>query len=134
MKKENYRSPPIGQEISCTFKINDKKLLNNNGGKLKKILEEALLADKFHILGWTEHFFLPQGYSCVALLEESHADFHSYPEHNSLFFNMYSCRGENDVRNTIEYIENKLNYPEILFYSQNKIPVTKKAAKKLKNN
>jgi len=128
---KKYKSPEVGHEITCTFLIKDKNLLNNKNGKLKGMLEDALINDNFTILGWEEHQFKPKGYSCIALLQESHADFHTYPEHNSLVFNMYSCRGENDVRPTLNYIRIRLGNPEVLFYNDIKIPITKKSAKEL---
>ncbi len=131
LKINRYKSPEIGHEVTCTLEIKDKNLLNNKEGRLKKILEDALRADKFTILGWNEEHFSPQGYSCIALLKESHADFHTYPEHKSLVFNMYSCRGETDARNTLEYIMNRLNYPKIIFCNDIKVPVTKRSAKKI---
>jgi S-adenosylmethionine decarboxylase len=132
VKTKRYKSPEMGNEITCTFEIQDKNLLNNKEGKLRKLLEDALLADKFTILGWNDNKFIPEGYSCLALLKESHASFHTYPEHKTLVFEMYSCRGPSDVQNTFTYLFDKLNYPQIIFYRDNKVPVTRKAAKKLR--
>lgn len=123
-----YKSPELGHKITCTFRINNTNLLDNKGGRLKKILEDALTSDGFKILGWREHQFKPKGYSCIALLQESHADLHTYPEHRSLVFDMYSCRGENDVEKTFKYVSQALKNPQILFYSENQIPVTRRAA------
>ena len=127
----NYQSPPVGHEITCVFVIEDKPLLNNEGGRLKQILETALTSDKFNILGWAEHQFKPTGYSGVALLEESHAGVHTYPEHNSIALNMYSCRGEKDCKNTFDHFREHLGEHKIISYREAKVPVTIKAAKKL---
>ena len=126
-----YKSPPVGHEITCVFIIEDKPLLDNADGRLKKILGDALKSDKFNILGWVEHQFKPEGYSGVALLEESHADVHTYPEHNSIAFNMYSCRGENDCKKTFDYFKKHLLKYKIISYREAKVPVTIEAAKKL---
>ncbi|MDD5012641.1 MAG: S-adenosylmethionine decarboxylase [Candidatus Nanoarchaeia archaeon] len=131
---ENYKSSEIGHEITCTFKIEDRNLLNNQEGKLRELLRRALLKDNFNILNLAEYHFSPEGYSCIFLLGESHADVHTYPEHGSLVFNMYSCRGENDAKNTFEYLKKELNNPKIIFYKEDKVPVTEKAAKKLSSN
>ena len=128
VKKKGYRSPELGHQITCTFKIRDKSLLNNAGGKLRELLRKALLKDNFNILNLAEHHFSPEGYSCIFLLGESHADVHTYPEHESFVFNMYSCRGENDAKNTFEYIKKELHNPKVIFYQEDKIPVTEKVS------
>jgi len=102
-----YQSPPKGNEISCVMHGIDSAILNNNK-KLEKILLEALKKDKFKILGKAFHNFQPRGYTLVFLLAESHTSIHTYPEYNSLFFYLYSCRGEGDGMKTYEFIKEKL--------------------------
>mgnify|MGYP001610407502 CR=1 FL=1 len=110
----NYKASSVGTEISCTmYDINTEILDNNN--RLEQILLEALAKDNFRILDKVSHRFQPQGYTFVVLLAESHAAIHTFPEFNSLFFYLYSCRGENDGRKTFEYLKENLNPSSVDF-------------------
>lgn len=44
------------------------------------------------------------GYTSIGLLKESHISFHTYPEHNSIQIDFFSCKDLNKRQNT-EYIE-----------------------------
>ncbi len=44
---------------------------------------------------------MPAGYTIAAVLAESHASIHTYPEKQSLVFVLYSCRGLMDGRRTL---------------------------------
>ena len=103
----NYQSPATGCEISCVMHGINNKLLNNNK-KLEGILLKALKKERFRILGKVAHQFQPRGYTLVILLAESHVSIHTYPEYNSLFFYLYSCRGKNDGIKTYEFVKSKL--------------------------
>jgi len=63
------------------------------------------MKDNFKILDKISHRFQPQGYTFVVLLAESHAAIHTFPEHNSLFFYLYSCRKPDDGKKTVEYLK-----------------------------
>ena len=43
------------------------------------------------LLESTEHIFPPDGITAVALLSESHASIHTYPEHQSCFVDIFTC-------------------------------------------
>ena len=62
----------------------DAKTLRN---QIKNILE---ICD-FEILGFIDHHFEPQGYTCIWLLGESHLAIHTYPEHNKAYIELTSC-------------------------------------------
>ncbi|MCD4666725.1 adenosylmethionine decarboxylase [archaeon] len=102
-----YKSPPVGNEISCVMHgISDKTL--NNPKFLKETLLKALEKDNFTVLGESSHEFQPQGYTMLVLLSESHATIHTYPEYNSLVFHLYSCRSDDDGGNTFKFLKEKL--------------------------
>jgi len=67
-----------------------------------------LLADGFEVLGTSSNEFDPHGYTLTALLAESHATIHTYPEYDSLYFHLYSCRGIGDGIKTFEFFKDKL--------------------------
>ena len=90
-----YNSPITGNEISCVmYGVSDEKLSDTK--KLEEELVQALNEDNFDVLGRVSHKFEPQGYTIAILLAESHVTVHTYPEHNSLYFNLYSCRCKHD--------------------------------------
>lgn len=103
-----YQSSPVGNEISCVMHgLSADKL--NDTNQLEKILLDALKKDNFNIIKKMSHSFKPQGYTITVLLAESHTAIHTYPEFSSLYFNLYSCRGRNDGRKTLEYLKKVLN-------------------------
>ena len=59
--------------------------------KLVKYITDLLLSSGFEIIGFTEHEFQPQGYSCVFLLSESHLAIHTFPEDDSINIQLSSC-------------------------------------------
>ena len=111
---EGYQSPPLGNEISCVMHGIDEEILNNSS-----VLEDALLGalneDKFTILEKASHKFSPKGFTLMFLLAESHVSIHTYPEHNSLYFGLYSCRGEGDGRRTYEIFKDRVRPKSVDF-------------------
>jgi S-adenosylmethionine decarboxylase len=116
-----YKSPPVGQEISCVMKGIRKDFLLN--GYLKKILESVLDKQKFTILKKIYYDFSSDGFTALILLAESHLAVHTYPEYNSVYVNMYSCRGLDDAKPVYKFFKEKLKPKKILFYHEDKIPV-----------
>lgn len=58
---------------------------------LKELGNDLLEACKFEVLGFMEHHFQPQGYTCLWLLGESHLAIHTYPEHSKSYIELTSC-------------------------------------------
>lgn len=122
MKKDIYQSPLIGQEISCVMRGIEKEFLLGVE-RLKLILKKRLIKENFEIIKFSSHNFIPQGFTLFFLLGESHLAIHTYPEYNSLYFNLYSCRGPNDAEDTFNFLKEKMKPKEILFLKKNEIPV-----------
>lgn len=59
--------------------------------EIKRSLASFLSQSGFTILGFIDHQFSPQGYTCVWLLSESHLAVHTYPEHNKSYVELTSC-------------------------------------------
>ena len=93
---------------------------------IEKTLLEALAKDNFTILGIQPHHFTPSGYTVLVLLAESHAAIHTYPEHNALYFSIYSCRGEEDGNGAFEHFKSMIPH-ESIDVINNKIVVKKDA-------
>ncbi len=120
----NYQSPPIGQEISCVMQGIGESLLNNNE-RLKEILLTTLNDCNFGIIKTIKHEYTPQGFAIIVLLSESRAEIHTYPEHRTLYFSIYSCRGPKDAEKPYEIIKEKLNPTGFLYLKKDEIPVKK---------
>jgi S-adenosylmethionine decarboxylase len=118
-----YQSPFVGNEISCVMHGIDEGILNNSS-EIEKNLVEALKKDKFTILEKASHEFNPKGFTLMILLAESHVSIHTYPEYNSLYFGLYSCRGEGDGIKTYEIFKNKIK-PKSVDFIQRAINVGK---------
>lgn len=121
-KEEAYISPAVGNEISCVMKDINLEFLKDNK-KFERFLIDSLEKDNFSVLDIVSHSFQPKGYTFLALLSESHLAIHTYPEHNSIYFNMYSCRGPKDAQKTFERIKKELHPKNTIFLKENKIPV-----------
>ncbi|HAN79695.1 MAG TPA: spermidine synthase [Bacteroidales bacterium] len=65
-----------------------------NAAVLKSETEILLLKSGFQIVGFTEHYFQPQGFTCVWLLAESHCAIHTFPEKNKSYILLNSCNSE----------------------------------------
>ena len=119
-----YQSPPIGQEISCVMHgIKKEFLLDNN--LFESVLKEELQKDSFNVMNFVSYSFVPKGYTALALLSDSHLAIHTYPEHDTVYFNMYSCRGPKDSEKTFNFIKEKLKPASILFLKKDEVKVKK---------
>jgi len=54
-------------------------------------LRDAVSASGATLLGELSHQFSPSGMTAIALLSESHASIHTYPEHQSCFVDLFTC-------------------------------------------
>jgi len=54
-----------------------------------------------------EHFFTPQGYTLVLVLEESHLSVHTWPEYCYASIDLYSCNLETDFEAVKEFLANE---------------------------
>lgn len=53
--------------------------------------ESAVKLTGAKVLNSLQHNFQPQGQSILTLLAESHASFHSYPEYNFCYLDIFTC-------------------------------------------
>ena len=90
------------------------KIWNKNGWtsetqkeKLVEICDEALKDAGFNILGELEHDFVPQGFTKLYLLGESHFAIHTFPEHGKTYIELSSCN-EVMYNKCIDIINKKL--------------------------
>jgi len=65
---------------------------------LKGAFNDLLDLCDFEKLGFLDHHFLPEGYTCIWLLGESHLAVHTYPEHNRAYIELTSCSPDKNKR------------------------------------
>ncbi len=56
-----------------------------------KIIYKIAKKAKIEVLNISEKVFKPQGYTCLALLAESHMSFHTFPERGIISFDFFTC-------------------------------------------
>jgi S-adenosylmethionine decarboxylase proenzyme len=81
--------------ISDIKEIKNIELLNNPN-EIRNILNNICKKYNFIILNKSEHLFSPQGFTIIYLLSESHISIHTFPEHQYLAFDIYTCRNYNN--------------------------------------
>lgn len=75
-------------------------LYDNN--LVEKLFTNMLISSGFTVIETMKHDFKPQGLTFVAILSESHALIHSYPEENRLSIDIYTCSNPGKIENFIE--------------------------------
>ncbi|WP_051355841.1 adenosylmethionine decarboxylase [Acetobacterium malicum] len=79
--------------------------------QLEEILTRGIEESKAKCLGIMTKKFKPNGVTLLALLSESHVSVHTYPEHNALFIDAFTCGTLCDPRVIINTFIQKL-HPE----------------------
>jgi len=79
-----------GRHLLLTLRDCSAELLNdeNKLGELTRLAAEATGATVLEI---RTHKFSPQGVTALAVLAESHASLHTYPEANVVFWDCFTC-------------------------------------------
>ncbi len=68
----------------CAVDLNDEALLRD-------VVDRAAKATGATVLQLTSHRFHPQGITVLAVLAESHASLHTYPESSTVFWDCFTC-------------------------------------------
>ncbi len=82
--------PASGTHLLLTLKGCRSALINDADG-LKALAERAAVASGATVLQIVAHRFQPQGTTVVAVLAESHASLHTYPELSTVFWDCFTC-------------------------------------------
>jgi S-adenosylmethionine decarboxylase proenzyme len=76
---------------------------------LRESIKNAIIDSGATIIDYTEKIFDNSGYTIVYLLSESHCSVHTYPEHNAMFTDFFTCgnncsyeRYENHLKKYLE--------------------------------
>ena len=74
---------------------------------LKEVLIGAAKASNSTVLETTIHKFSPQGITGVVLLAESHIAIHTWPEHNYVAVDVFTCGDKSSPQKALEFLRNK---------------------------
>ncbi|KPA92105.1 MULTISPECIES: adenosylmethionine decarboxylase [Pseudomonas] len=85
--------------------------LNDIDG-LTQLLCNAAAKAGATVCGTLTKRFEPQGATILVLLEESHASFHTYPEHGALFLDIFTCGTSCDPTKAFDFIREHLQCGE----------------------
>jgi S-adenosylmethionine decarboxylase proenzyme len=76
---------------------------------LYDLMNEIIEEMKLNVLNYMCYDFKPYGCSMVYLLSESHMCIHTYPEHSSFSFDLYTCNKESDLKEICHIIYKYFN-------------------------
>ncbi len=85
----------------------DPELLDNYE-ELQRLLEASLVLAKANILRIIGEKFKPQGVTLLALLAESHASVHTWPEIGYAAIDLYTCGDTTQTHRAAEFLKTKL--------------------------
>ena len=85
----------------------DQEILNDYE-ELQRLLEASLVMAKANILRIIGEKFEPQGVTLLALLAESHASVHTWPEIGYAAIDLYTCGDTTETHREAEFLKTKL--------------------------
>ena len=97
----------VGKHLILDFYGCNETLLDDYNGLLS-IFEESLALCNTTVLKVTGNKFEPQGVTLLALLAESHASLHTWPENKYCAMDFYTCGPTAITEEIIEYLYLKL--------------------------
>jgi len=77
-------------------------------GELQRLLEASLVMAKANILRIVGEKFEPQGVTLLALLAESHASIHTWPQLGYAAIDLYTCGDTTQTHKAAEFLKVKL--------------------------
>lgn len=111
MSYDGAPDPGVGQfagrHVLAEFDGIDPSLLDDLGF-LRDTLEGALRAAGATICDVVSKRFEPQGVTVLALLSESHASIHTYPEIGSMFVDIFTCGETADPELAAQLLRDRL--------------------------
>jgi S-adenosylmethionine decarboxylase len=80
----------------------------NDEAFLRELTMRAATASGATVLQLASHKFQPQGITAVAVLAESHASLHTYPESSVVFWDCFTCGDSCDPMQTVQVLVDAL--------------------------
>ena len=102
----------VGQHLLVTFKNCAADVLNDIDS-LRDLTMRAAVATGATVLNICAQKFEPQGVTVVAVLAESHASLHTYPEVQKVFWDCFTCGSACDPAKSIDVLSAGLKTKDI---------------------
>ena len=80
----------------------------NDYEELQRLLEASLIMAKANVLRVIGEKFQPQGVTLLALLSESHASIHTWPEIGYCAIDLYTCGDVTETHRAAEFLKTEL--------------------------
>jgi S-adenosylmethionine decarboxylase proenzyme len=101
-----------GRHVIAEFDRVDPMLLDDELF-LRRAVQQALHRAGATVLTVVSKRFHPQGVTVLALLSESHACLHTYPEFGSMFVDVFTCGTRADPERAVRLLAEALGNPPI---------------------
>jgi len=105
-------NPACGFHLLLTLRDCKADILNDQKG-LEELTQAAAVASGATVMRVCSQQFSPQGVTAIAILAESHASLHTYPEFNTVFWDCFTCGTECQPELSIPVLVEALK-PEII--------------------
>jgi len=103
---DNFIAKNVQVGVHFIYNINDiDSNIINNHNNLKQILDNLINKFNLSILNSVFHEFEPYGYTGLYLLSESHLSFHTWPEHNKICLDLFSCSKNINYESIVEFLK-----------------------------
>ncbi len=83
--------------------------------QLRILVAIERMLEKYTVVNQVAHQFAPHGLTKVWVLAESHCALHTYPEHNFIAVDLYTCSGSYDPRQCLIDMATGLGYVDAQF-------------------
>ena len=100
--------PFAGRHVLAELIGVDPALLDDEAA-VRTALDESLRAAGAAVLRTVSHRFEPRGLTVLAMLSESHASVHTWPEHGSAFVDVFTCGDAADPECAAELLARRLS-------------------------
>jgi len=85
---ENYEF--VGRHFIASYlDCSESAIMDNQG--IRQAMIKAINASGATLVDMTDFEFSPAGYTMIALLSESHASIHTYPDQKACFVDLFTC-------------------------------------------
>jgi S-adenosylmethionine decarboxylase len=105
---QNPTYPAVGYHLLVTMSGCQSDLLSDEEA-LRMLVHEAATATGATVLQVASHRFSPHGCTAVAILAESHASLHTYPESGVVFWDCFTCGEVCNPEHSVEVLTQALN-------------------------
>ena len=96
----------LGYQTTIDFYDCDATIINTVAS-ITSILEKASEIMNLSVVNTTIHEFSPIGISGVVVIKESHIAIHTWPEHNYVALDFFTCNQSYDLKEGILWIQKK---------------------------